>query len=215
MEKHVFFDMDGTLVDPGEGILSSLRYFLNKKKLPIPERAVMLSWIGPPLRLTFERYFGFNERENDEAIALFQEYYAARGVRECCLYEGIVPMLHRLRANGAFLAVATAKPEIYARAILEDFGILSLFDRVTGADPREKTLFTKQDILAEALSASAVCPEETVYIGDRAADMQAARNLKMKRIGVLYGFGTEEELRSAGAQCCCRTVAELEGELLS
>lgn len=214
MERHVFFDMDGTLIDPGEGILSSLGYFLNKKNLPIPEREVMLSWIGPPLRLSFERYFGFNERENDEAIALFQEYYAARGVRECHLYEGIVPMLHRLRANGVSLAVATAKPEIFARSILENFGILSLFDRVTGADPKEKTLFAKQDILAEALSASGLCPEEAVYIGDRATDMQAAQNLNMKRIGVLYGFGSEEELRSSGAQRCCRTVAELEGELL-
>lgn len=210
----ILFDLDGTLTDSAEGILKSIVYSLEKKGAPIPSKEVLTLFIGPPLVESYEEHCGMTPEEAALTYSYFRERYTTVGKFENQVYEGIPALLEALRQKGALLAVATAKPEPLARQILEHFDLNTYFSVIKGAD-LERNLVHKDDILYEALQECngllGSNTEKTAYymVGDRKYDMEAARNLQCEPIGVLFGFGSAEELRQAGAAVLCQTPQDV------
>ena len=192
------FDLDGTLTDPGEGITASVAYALKKFGITVKDKTELYSFIGPPLAESFRDFFGFSESEQKRAVEYYREYYAERGIYENKPYEGIEETLQHLKKQGKTLAVTTSKPEKFSFLILEHFGLSGYFDAVCGATMNE-TRTHKADVIAYALKTLSV-PEKSrrrvLMIGDRKFDVTGAKENGIRSAAVLYGYGSEEELRS-------------------
>jgi len=199
----IFFDLDGTLTDPKPGITGSIQYALRKLDLPVPTQDE-LSWcIGPPLRASFVTLLG-GERLADRAVALYRERFAEVGLYENSVYPDIEYILATLRQSPRRLFVATSKPQIFAERIIDHFGLTGYFERVFGSE-LDGTRVNKSELLAYAIATTGVDRQQALMIGDRSHDMVGARNNGMRAIGVLYGYGSEQELIEAGASHLCAT----------
>ncbi len=204
-----FFDLDGTLTDPALGITSSLQRGLEACGIEPPPREALTRFIGPPLDETFSGAFGMDEEKVRRATAGFRAYFAERGIFENKLYPGIPEMLASLREAGAALCIATSKPEGFAVRIAEHFGIARYFTRIAGA-AMDETRTKKAEVIAylkEELGLS--LSEGILMIGDRRHDVTGARAHGIPTVGVLYGYGSEEELNGAGAFALADTVEDL------
>lgn len=210
----VLFDLDGTLTDPGVGITNSIMYALNKFGIHVRDRKSLYSFIGPPLTESFSRQFGFSPSKAQQAVEYYREYFADRGIYENILYEGTDKMLAALCNAGKRLITATSKPEIFAVKVLEYFDIKKYFAYVAGADMHgrrsEKTAVIRYAATTCLLSDTSKC----VMVGDRENDVNGARANGMDSIGVLYGYGSAEELSSAGADYLAATQADVCGIIL-
>lgn len=199
MYQTIFFDLDGTLTEPSLGILNSIRYALDKLGAPIPDEKLLLEFIGPPLEESFMHYCRLSAEESKKAIAYYREYFSVEGLFENQPYEGISQVLSKLKEDGKQLIVATSKPEIFARQILEHFDLDPYFNLIAGAN-LEGTRSKKADVIAYALDQLDDIHHQTcIMIGDRKHDIIGATANKMDSIGVLYGFGDQMELETAGA----------------
>ena len=204
----VFFDLDGTLTDSGPGITASVAYALEKLGTEPPARETLRCFIGPPLLQSFARFCGFDEAKCREAVRLYREYFTAGGMFENSVYPGIPEALAELRAAGFRLAVATSKPELFSREIVAHFGLAGCFEAVCGA-AMDETRTEKADVLRYALDTLGVKAEESLMVGDREHDVLGAKALGMPCVGVLWGYGSREELTAAGAAVLAETPAEL------
>ncbi|WP_426534356.1 HAD family hydrolase [Bradyrhizobium sp. McL0615] len=199
----IYFDLDGTLTDPKPGITRSIQYALQKLDHPTIPTEDELTWcIGPPLRSSFVKMLG--DRDADRAVALYRERFSDIGLYENRVYDGIGDVLTTLRASGHRLFVATSKAHVFADRIIDHFGLRQHFERVFGAE-LDGTRADKSHLLEHALKEVSVDPAKTLMIGDRSHDMVGAKNNGMKGIGVLYGYGSRNELIEAGAQHVCAT----------
>lgn len=215
MKKYFLFDLDGTLTDPGVGITNSVAYALKSYGITVEDRTSLYSFIGPPLKESFERFYGFSPEQADEAVGKYREYFGEKGLMENKAYDGILPMLEELKGKGARLLVATSKPTCYAREILENFGMLSCFEFVAGSN-LDGSRVKKDEVIAYALQEMGICClEEAVMIGDREHDIIGAKKCGISSIGVLYGYGSREELEKHGADRIVESVGELRTRLLS
>ena len=206
----IFFDLDGTLTDPKPGITRSIQYALQKLEHPAIPTEKELTWcIGPPLRASFVRLLGGDDSA-DHAVALYRERFSDIGLYENRVYDGIGEVLTALGSGGHRLFVATSKPHVYAERIIEHFSLRNYFERIFGSE-LDGTRVDKSDLLAYALQQTGVDPAKSLMIGDRSHDMTGAKNNGMQRIGVLYGYGSREELLEAGAQHVCATPDEILG----
>ena len=178
MFRHLFFDLDGTLADTEEGIILSLRYALEKMGHPDVDDKVLHSFIGPPLKDAFMGHFGMSEQEALTTLAHYREYYSGGGLYRCRLFPGVEALLQRLSGEGYGLFVATSKPEVYAKKILDHLGVAGLFREIAGS-LLDKYPETKGDAL---------------MIGDKAQDLVGAAKCGIPAVGVLYGYGSREEL---------------------
>ncbi|MEA5038701.1 MAG: HAD family hydrolase [Clostridiaceae bacterium] len=208
----LLFDLDGTLIDPGEGITRSVAYALRKMGIDPPEKAALYPFIGPPLEESFRELYGMDEAERRRAIAFYREYFQEKGIYENTVYEGIPSLLRVLRARGYMLLVATSKPEPFAERILDRFGLNGYFSYVCGAT-LEETRTRKAEVVAWALARAGIVPGEALMIGDRRHDVEGARICGVSCMGVLYGYGSREELTQAGAAMLAETVEDI-GHLL-
>lgn len=208
MISAVLFDLNGTLTDPGEGITNSVAYALQCRGISVPEREALYAFIGPPLSESFMRYFGFSAEEAEEAIRTYRVYFRDRGIFENRVYDGIAKLLQSLRDAGFRTVLATSKPEAFARRILAHFHLIDLFDQVTGAS-MDGSLCQKGDVIAKALQDADLTPSEAVMVGDRRYDIDGAHQNGMRAIGVLYGYGSREELTEAGADDLASDVVSL------
>ncbi len=213
----IAFDLDGTLTDPKRGLTSAFAYGLKKVGITFESVESLKKFIGPPLRDSFRDEYGLSERDADDALMLFREYFGVYGWWDNELYEGIYDLLSSLRAAGKKIVLATSKPEIYSEKILKLFGLTDYFDFSEGASfdsSRER----KCDVLDYALSkVGVVSPEEkagAVLVGDTKFDIEGARICGVDSIGVTYGYGTEDDLLAEGATYIARTVAEVKKILL-
>ncbi|WP_251865772.1 HAD-IA family hydrolase [Enterococcus malodoratus] len=205
MKKIVLFDLDGTLTDSSEGILNSVRYMLEKKALEVPDLATLHTFIGPPLDETLNHIYGLNKDESQKAVEIYREYYAEKGIMQLAVYPGIEEILEALSADYV-LAIATSKPEFYAKKILSNVNLSSYFTGIFGADlagERSK----KTDVIAYALEQ--LEGDSAVMIGDRKFDIIGAKENHLKSIGVLYGFGDLQEMTEAEADKIAATVEEI------
>jgi phosphoglycolate phosphatase len=206
----IYFDLDGTLTDPKPGITRSIQYALQKLDHPTMPTEDELTWcIGPPLRASFVRLLGA-ETSADLAVSYYRERFSDVGLYENGVYDGIGEMLTSLCASGHRLFVATSKPHVFAKRIIDHFGLRDHFERVFGSE-LDGTRVDKSHLLEYALKQASVDPARTLMIGDRSHDMVGAKNNGMKGIGVLYGYGSRDELIEAGAQHVCATPGAILG----
>ena len=211
----IFFDLDGTLTDPGVGITNSVAYALERWGIHVDDRRALYPFIGPPLVDSFQRFYGFSPADARAAVDVYREYFTDRGIFENELYPGIPALLARLRAAGRRLAVATSKPEPFAKRIAEHFGIAEYFDCVAGA-ALDETRTNKWQVVAYALERlGGVAPKEVLMVGDREHDVQGASRCGIATLGVLYGYGSREELLSAGAVAVADTVEAIGDYILN
>jgi len=205
----IYFDLDGTLTDPKAGITRSIQYALQKLDHPTMPTEDELTWcIGPPLRTSFVKLLG--DRAADRAVALYRERFSDVGLYENRVYDGISEVLTTLRTSGHRLFVATSKPHVFAERIIDHFGLRDHFERVFGSE-LDGTRVDKSHLLEYALKQASVDPSKTLMIGDRSHDMVGAKNNGMTGIGVLYGYGSRDELLEAGAHHVCATPGAILG----
>ncbi len=211
--RYILFDLDGTLTDPGEGINNSLQYSLKHFNIQ-GDPEVLAKFIGPPLTDSFQKYYHFDQKQAERAIALYREYFREHGLFANEIYPGIAPLLAALKEEDKKLAVATTKPTIFALQVLEHFDIARYFKRewVVGSylDGRRTN---KGQLIAAALQLTGAQPKDAVMVGDRKFDLIGAAENGLDAVGVTYGYGSREELEKAGALHIVDTVAEL-GSLL-
>jgi phosphoglycolate phosphatase len=208
--RDLLFDLDGTVIDSFDGISRSYRYALEKMGREVRDEKELRRVIGPPLSESFETLYGLVGKENEEAIWHYRKYYLENdAVYACRLYDGIVDAISTLRERGYRISIATSKPEKMAKLILERMGISSLFDFIGGAEDdarrREKTDVIRY-VLA-SLDGSDV--QSTLMIGDRMYDTVGARELGIDALGVLWGFGSEQELKDSGVRMLASSPSEL------
>ena len=204
--KAVLFDLDGTLTDSGEGIINCAVFAMERLGIPVPPREELGVFVGPPLWDTF-RQFGVPSDRVDEAVEIFRSRYVPIGKFENTPYPGIREVLEVLRAQGRKLYVATSKPEVTAREILEHFDLSRYFTEICGASV-DKTRSSKEDVIAYLLSLDA-CKEHSVMVGDTAFDVIGAAAHGIPTIGAAWGYGKTEDMVSAGAAAIARSPEDL------
>ncbi len=199
MYDYFLFDLDGTIVDSGLGITNAVMYSLKKWGIEEKNRQNLYRFVGPPLYESYEKYYGFSKEEAIKAVEVYREYYREKGVLEYEVYEGIAFVLGELKARGKKVILATSKPEVFAKRILEHSGLIPNFDLIVGAT-LDGSLIKKEDVIAHALkNLPEINPEKAVMIGDRKHDIIGALKNDLHSIGVIYGYGTKKELVEANA----------------
>lgn len=205
-KKSTLFDLDGTLTDSGEGIINCAALALKHFGLPVPDRKAMGVFVGPPLRDTFLK-FGVRPEQVEEALAVYRSRYTTVGKFENTPYPGIRELLEKLTADGHRLYVATSKPETVSVEILEHFDLSRYFQEIAGAT-FSKERETKADVIAYLLKkipAGTSC----LMVGDTQFDVLGAAAHGIATVGVSWGYGNTDSLRSAGAAAIADTPEEL------
>ena len=206
--KVLALDLDGTLTDPGEGITRSVAYALSFFGIEVKDRTALYPFIGPPLVDSFSTFYGFSPEQARQAVERYREYFSRQGIFENELYPGIKELLEDLKRHGVRILLASSKPELYARKILEHFQLLPFFDFVAAAT-MDDTRSKKTDVVRYALESCGISPDRAVMIGDRHHDIEGAKDNALESIGVLWGYGSREELSAAGATLLAESVPQL------
>lgn len=205
----ILFDLDGTLTDPGIGITNSVMHALRKYGIEVEDRASLYSFIGPPLIDSFERFYGFSREEAVKSVDYYREYYRDKGIYENTVYNGIEELLKRLTEKEKKIILATSKPEPFAKEILRYFSLEKYFFFVAGSTMSE-TRTNKADVIEYALSECGISDKSSVVmVGDREHDIIGADKNGIDSIGVLFGYGSREELENAGATYIAETVEDI------
>ena len=207
--KNVLFDLDGTLTDPAEGITNALMHAQRRLGMAVSPREDLFVFIGPPLIETFMSEWGLTRAEADQALVYYREHFGVRGLFENVPYPGIGDCLADLQTAGLRLFVATSKPEPLSLRILEHFDLLQYFEAVAGSTMDEQRT-KKGEVIAYALETYGLDPAETIMVGDRKHDVIGAVETGLPCVGVLYGYGSREELTEAGAAALAADLDELE-----
>ncbi len=208
--KTILFDLDGTLTDPRIGITRSVAHALRSYGIEVEDTDSLTPFIGPPLLDSFPRFYGFSREQSLEAIERYREYFSVTGIFENEVYDGVPAMLDELKRAGFRLVVATSKPEPFARQIVEHFGLAPLLDHVCGSAMDERIRGTKAEVIEYALETAGVSDRrEAVMVGDRRHDVEGAHACGLKCVGVLFGYGSREELEKARADALAADVHEL------
>ena len=193
----VLLDLDGTLVDPGPGIIGAYRHAMHALGCPV-DSADDLRWvIGPSPRATFATLLA-GRADPETALALYRAKYGDTGLFEASVYDGVFDALEALKRAGNTLMVCTAKARVFADRIVRHFGLAPYVSAVYGPD-LDGRLEDKGDLIAHILDVEHLAPRDACMVGDRRHDITAARRHGMASIGVLWGYGSEAELRAAGA----------------
>ncbi|KAF0227247.1 MAG: phosphoglycolate [Beijerinckiaceae bacterium] len=207
MTFHALVDLDGTITNPKPGIIASFRHALMELGLPAPEVEELLWVIGPPLRHSFPK-LGVPADKIEVALEHYRAFYSAGAMFDAPVYAGMREALAALRESGITLVVATSKPHVMARPILEHFGLDTQFHAIHGAELDGRN-DDKGDLLAHILAEEGVDPARAVMIGDRLFDVNAAKRHAIQAIGVLWGYGGHAELTEAGVTHLCETPHDL------
>lgn len=194
--KSIFFDLDGTLTDTGEGVINCAELALTRLGIPLPSRTELRTFVGPPLRESFARA-GVPADQIEEAMAIYRSRYNPIGIFENTPYPGIGQLLARLKDDGHRLYVATSKPEEMALRILDRFELAPYFERICGAT-LDKARDSKAAVIAYLLD-QAGSQENVVMVGDTAYDVIGASAHGIPTIGVTWGYGKAQDILDAGA----------------
>lgn len=207
--KAILFDLDGTLLNTSEGVISSVRYTLETcGYAPLTEEQ-LFTFIGPPVNRRLKEIYGISDDESLKAMNIFRDHYGREDLFKSCAYEGMAELLASLRKKGYRLGVATYKREDMAKRVLEHCGIASHFDSICGSDAAGK--YSKADVIRNCMQALDVTGE-AVLIGDSDNDAIGAREAGLDFIGVTYGFGfhSREEIERFSPEGIADTVAKLQ-----
>lgn len=208
--QHIFLDFDGTLMDTSEGVFNGFYAAMEHFGIERPSLEVMSTVIGPPLSESFQRVLGVGPDRFEEALKAYRDYYTPKGLYECCVYDGIIDLLKAIKETGRKLYVATSKPQPYAEELLKLKGIDSYFDYVCGSDMAEKSA-GKAGIIRDAFKKGGISPEKDgiLMVGDTHFDIDGAKATGIDSAGALWGFGSEDSIREAGADYIFETVLDL------
>lgn len=207
--EYILFDLDGTITDSGEGITKSVQYALKSFGIQVDNLDDLHKFIGPPLKDSFKMFYDFDDKKAEMGLIKYREYYSDKGIYENSLYDGIIEVFDELKKNNIKIILATSKPEVYAKQILEYFKISHYFSFVAGAD-FEETRVNKGDVIKYALEGAEITDlSKAVMIGDREHDIIGAKENNIKAIGVLYGYGDVIELTQARADYIVKNTNEL------
>jgi len=207
------FDLDGTLTDPKTGITRSVQYALERLGRPVPEADALTWMIGPPLIAGFTELLG-GAADAPEAVRLYRERYSDVGLFENEVYAGIPALLNQLRERDIRLFVATSKLQVFARRILDHFGLSGAFVEIYGSEPDNRNA-DKRDLIRHILDRETFDPAQAVMIGDRKHDAIGAKANGIATIGVTWGYGSRQELSEAGVACFVEDPQELEQAILT
>jgi len=207
--KYILFDLDGTLTDPAVGVTNSIMYALKRFNISVSNRKDLYKFIGPPLWDSFKKYYNFSEKQSQKAVEYYREYYKDKGIFENKVYPGIAELLENLKSSGKILVVATSKPTVFAKQILEYFDIMKYFSYVSGSN-LDGTRVNKDEVIAYALEKCKITDlEKAIMIGDREHDIIGAQKTGIDSMGVLFGYGNRNELECAGANYIADTVEDI------
>lgn len=209
MKRYVLFDLDGTLTDSRPGIVNSIVYCLKHFDIEVEDTESLRPWLGPPLVESMERYYGFDREKALLGVLKYREYFDEKGIFENSVYPGVREMLEALKSAGYLIYMATSKPEEAARRIAAHFELDHYFDYIGGASD-DANRSEKADVISYVLSVTGVeNRSEAVMVGDRKHDIIGAVENGLESIGVLYGYGDENELKKAGAGRIVKDPQEL------
>ena len=211
--RAVLFDWDGTVADTRPGIFNSVRYAIGQYGIADRPDDELRYFIGPPLYDGFEHVFGVSPELANELTDTYRVYYRDKGIFECNVYDGVGDLLRELHDAGVKTAVVSSKPKEFLDRLVEHFGLAEHLDAVIGP-AMDNHNSNKTVLVNQALKELMLLPSTVAMIGDRHFDMEGAKAAGVNAVGVLYGYGTEEELCAAGADAVCEQVADLRGFLL-
>ena len=212
-KEYLLFDLDGTLTDPKEGITKSVQYALNAFGIEVRDLDELCCFIGPPLKDSFMEYYGFTEADVKKAVLIYREYFSTKGLYENVVFDGTREVLNALSQRGKKLYVASSKPEVFVKEILKHFDLDSFFAFMGGSDLEEKRV-KKADVIRYVLEENHITDlDQVVMIGDRKHDVLGAQEAGIDSIGVLYGYGSREELKEAGADVLAERIFDLQNLL--
>lgn len=207
--KYVLFDLDGTLTDPAVGITTSVAYALKKFGIDVDDITTLNHFIGPPLLDTFMEDYGFSKEKAQTAIDYYRERFRVKGLYENVVYDGVPEMLEKLKKGSKEIILATSKPEPFAREILRHFGLDKYFLFIAGSN-FDGTRTAKAEVIEYALESAGVTDKTAaVMIGDRKHDIIGAQKTGLDSIGVLYGYGSKEEISGASSTHIAETVEDI------
>ena len=212
---HILLDLDGTLIDSKPGIVASFHTMLRALGHE-PDPAIDLSFvIGPPLDDVVGEVLGhYGDTRIAEGMAAYRQSYGETGMFDCTAYDGIPQMLERLSSAGMQLYLATSKRSVFAKAILNRLDLAARFRGIYGSEP-DGSIDHKPELVAHILSRERIAPADAVMIGDRRFDIAGAQANHVSTIGVLWGYGSREELAQAGADRLVSSPTELENVVLT
>lgn len=213
--KTILFDLDGTLTDSKPGITRCVQHALAELGIIVDDPDILTPFVGPPLRESFARYYGFDDEQSKRAIACYRERFARVGLFENAVYPGVPELLASLQGVGMTLAIASAKPAPFVGQILDHFALSSYFTVIAGAS-LDHTRATKDAVIAHALQELEPDPSHRLLmVGDREHDIFGARAHGIETVAVGYGYGTREELTAASPLAIVESVTELGDWLLA
>ncbi len=227
--NYILFDLDGTITDSGPGIMNAAQHALNS--FGIEEKSIdkLKLFVGPPLDKSFTERYGFSNDDAWKAVGVFREYYNVTGIFENSVYPGIEALLDKLTSQGFIIAIASSKPQILIHRVLKHFDLEKYFDVVVGCELDGKRS-DKSEVIDEVLrqlseiavkrgliydegssqtELTALVKERAVMVGDRCYDVEGAHSFSLPCIGVLYGYGTRQEMEESGADYIAETVEDI------
>ncbi len=210
----IFFDLDGTLTDSFEGIAKSVQYALSHFGIQVNDLHELRCFIGPSLYDSFREFYQMDHETATLAVEKYRERFRDTGIYENKLYKGVASMLKTLCGAGFTLCVASAKPEVFVKRILEYFQISQYFDFAAGS-LLDNTRKEKADVIRHILSQKQIAdPSSVLMVGDRKHDAEGAQQTGLSFCGVLYGFGSREELAAYPHVYLAQSPQELQEFLL-
>ncbi len=209
--KNILFDLDGTLIDTGEGIMKSAAYSLRSIGIEVPDHKSLGFFVGPPLIYTYMTRYGVDEALGRELIRLYRERYEPVGLFECDPYPGVRECLRSLKEEGYRLFIASSKPEKMCRKLMDYFEMSDYFDEIVGATP-DGRIDTKTQVISELFRRKNNDNEyisRCVLIGDTGFDMRGAADSGISGIGVSYGYGDVSEMEALGALTIAHAISDI------
>jgi phosphoglycolate phosphatase len=207
MIKYIFWDLDGTIMESGSGVLSSVRYALDKLGVELPESEVR-KFIGPSLFDSFTNTAHMSEEDAEKAIGFYRELYESKGIFDAQVYEGIPETMDTLKKAGYRQFVVTSKPQHMAQRVLDHFEIMPYMDGLVGPTEDDHSS-DKAKLIRTAMDNHGIEKSEAVMIGDRCFDINGANDVGIHSIGVLYGYGSKEELEEHGAETIVEKAVDI------
>ena len=210
----ILFDLDGTIIDPKIGIINSVKFALNNMKIEYNQTDSFEKFIGPPLDQSFQNFYSLSKSQAREAVESYRIYYRKKGIEENHLYQGIKELFEDLVKQNILLYVATSKPTLFAIDILKHYNITNFFEEIVGSN-LDLTRSAKKEIIEYILTKNHnIDPNNCVMIGDRNYDIIGAQNNQIDSIGVLYGYGSYEEMKEVKPTYIAKSIDELRKILL-
>lgn len=215
MITYLLFDLDGTLTNSKEGITKCVQYALDSFGIHEPDLEKLVPFIGPPLRQSFQNFYGFDEQQAIAAVEKYRERFSTVGLFENFPYPGIAAMLRQLQAQGRILAVASSKPTVFVRQILDKFELSQYFQVVEGSNIDGSRTDKKEVIAAVLQQLNHPNADQLLMVGDRKYDVIGAREIGFDCVGVNYGFADPGELEASHPRYIAQSVEDLTQYLLS